>query len=106
MTSRLSVFLFMMKLRYKIKYKSPNSWQNFSHIVLRFNARAWSSPPKWYKTFGSFSPTETEQSIETTRAALGDEAYIVESGKQMNLDGAVAYAVKELQFCSLHNQIR
>jgi hypothetical protein len=49
------------------------------------------------KTFVSFSPTETEQAIETTRAALGDEAYIVESGKQMNLDEAVAYALKELQ---------
>lgn len=49
--------------------------------------------------FVSFSRTETEQYIETTRAALGDEAYIAafESGKQMNLDEAVAYALKELQ---------
>jgi hypothetical protein len=51
------------------------------------------------KTFVSFSRTETVQYIETTRAALGDEAYIAafESGKQMNLDEAVAYALKDLQ---------
>jgi tetratricopeptide (TPR) repeat protein len=42
---------------------------------------------------------ETEKFIETTRAALGDEAYIAayESGKQMSLEDAVAYALKELQ---------
>ena len=51
------------------------------------------------KTFVSFSRTETEQYIETARAVLGDGAYIAafESGKQMNLDEAVAYALKELQ---------
>jgi hypothetical protein len=51
------------------------------------------------KAFVSFWRTETEQSIATTRAVLGDEVYIAAfgSGKQMNLDEAVAYAMKELQ---------
>ena len=37
--------------------------------------------------------------IETTRAILGEEAYTsaYEAGKQMNVDEAVAYALKELQ---------
>jgi hypothetical protein len=54
---------------------------------------------KIFAHYVSFSRTETEQYIETARAALGDKAYIAafESGKQMNLDEAVAYALKELQ---------
>lgn len=43
--------------------------------------------------------TEMEQYIETARAALGEEAYgaTYEAGKQMTLDEAVAYALKELE---------
>ena len=42
--------------------------------------------------------TETEKFITRARAALGDEAYTAahEAGKQMSLDEAVAYALKEL----------
>ena len=42
--------------------------------------------------------TETEKFIRRARAALGDEAYTAahEAGKQMSLDEAVAYALKEL----------
>ena len=54
--------------------------------------------PDILKTFVPFSRTETEQYIKTARAALGDEVYTAayEAGKQMSLDEAVAYALKEL----------
>jgi hypothetical protein len=55
--------------------------------------------PNIVKKFFPFSRTETEQCIETARAALGDEVYTTayEAGKQMTLDEAVAYALKELE---------
>ena len=42
---------------------------------------------------------ETEKFIETARSLLGNEAYTVawESGKQMRLEEAIAFALKELQ---------
>ena len=54
--------------------------------------------PDIVKTFVPFSRIETEKYIKTAHAALGDEAYIAayEAGKQMSLDKAVAFALKEL----------
>ena len=46
-----------------------------------------------------FIRTETVKSIETARAALGDEAYMAAytTGHKMTLDEAVAYALKEME---------
>jgi len=54
--------------------------------------------PNIVKMLIPFSRAETEQYIEIARAALGDEAYVAayDAGKQMSLDEAVAYALKEL----------
>jgi predicted ATPase len=55
--------------------------------------------PEIIESFVPFSRTETKQYIETVRVILGDEAFTAayEAGKQMSLDEAVAYALKELQ---------
>ena len=54
--------------------------------------------PDAQKTFLPFFQMETEKFKEIARATLGEEAYTAayESGKQMSLDEAVAYALKEL----------
>ena len=54
--------------------------------------------PNIVKTNIPFSRTETEQYIKTAFVALGNEAYTAayEAGKQMSLDEAVAFALKEL----------
>jgi tetratricopeptide (TPR) repeat protein len=54
--------------------------------------------PNIMKMLIPFSRTETEQYIETARAALGDDAYTAayEAGKKMSLDEAVVYTFKEL----------
>jgi hypothetical protein len=50
-------------------------------------------------TLIQFSKIETRQSIEDARTMLGEEAYTAayEMGKQMSLDEAVSYCLKELQ---------
>lgn len=55
--------------------------------------------PDIQKMLVPFFRTETNKFIEMARAALGDEAYTAawEAGRQMSLEEAVAYALKELQ---------
>jgi len=50
-------------------------------------------------TLIQLSKIETRQSIEDAQAALGKEAYTAayEMGKQMSLDEAISYCLKELQ---------
>lgn len=55
--------------------------------------------PEHHKFIEPFFSAETEKFIVHARAALGDEAYNAawEAGKQVGLDEAVAFALKELQ---------
>lgn len=55
--------------------------------------------PDIQKQTWSFVRKETEQNIKTARAVLGEEGYTAgyEAGKQMSLDEAVTFALKEME---------
>jgi hypothetical protein len=73
-------------------------WQRaLSKFIRLLGAAEAAVPDIKKKTFLLFN-VETEKRVTNARAALGDEAYTAahEAGKQMSLDEAVAYALREL----------
>jgi tetratricopeptide (TPR) repeat protein len=55
--------------------------------------------PSFIDSYTPLSMTETMQSIAHAQSALGEDAYTAayEAGKQMSLDEAISYALKELE---------
>ena len=72
--------------------QKPKLAAQFLGMVEKFTTTA-------QRTLAYDSQYRPDDFIETTRATLGDEAYTAayETGNQMNVDEAVAYALKELR---------